>query len=319
MFWKRERNKATGMDEVAVAVETPTKEMKKHNSIIMNEIQVLYYQMGQIINQHEVVNDQHGELAELADELKVIVEKIQEISSQSNESTNSLKQTGNRLGETSKESMEHSREGAKALKSLSEVISSLQKDSETTSQSMNQLSERSLQITSIVKVISDVANQTNLLALNAAIEAARAGEQGRGFAVVADEVRKLAEMTNQSTKEISNLIQVIQDETQIALKNTENNSELIHKALESCTGATVKMGIMVDAFHDVREMVNHVEELIHNQTGYSQQIEQRVEDSYHILHATHQKLLSHVEQANKVDDGLEKSYLELKRLIDMSE
>src|SRR4051812_38641017 len=104
MFWKRERNKATGMDEVAAAVEAPTKEMKKQNSIIMNEIQVLYYQMGQIINQHEVVNDQHGELAELADELKMIVEKIQEISSQSNESTNSLKQTGNRLGETSKES-----------------------------------------------------------------------------------------------------------------------------------------------------------------------------------------------------------------------
>jgi methyl-accepting chemotaxis protein len=96
---------------------------------------------------------------------------------------------------------------------------------------INTLGQRSQEIGGIVGVITSIAEQTNLLALNAAIEAARAGEQGRGFAVVADEVRSLASRTRQATDEISSMIGSIQQETSNAIQTMEQGNRLMEEGL----------------------------------------------------------------------------------------
>jgi len=118
----------------------------------------------------------------------------------------------------------HSSRGAEIVQQASTEIRRLAELVENSASVVSALGERSQAISAIVQTIHEIAEQTNLLALNAAIEAARAGEQGRGFAVVADEVRKLAERTTTATAEIGSMISTIQNETQSAISTIREGS-----------------------------------------------------------------------------------------------
>lgn len=118
------------------------------------------------------------------------------------------------------------------------------------------LGERSEQITAIVKTIHGIADQTNLLALNAAIEAARAGEQGRGFAVVADEVRQLASRTSGSTMEISGMVNMIQSETQLAIKSMDVTRERATKGVDLANQAGAVIQQIRDGANDAVQAVS---------------------------------------------------------------
>ena len=124
-------------------------------------------------------------------------------------------------------SSELAREGEAIVRAASGEMNSIAESVQHGSRLVQTLHCRSAQIGSIVKVIKDIADQTNLLALNAAIEAARAGEQGRGFAVVADEVRKLAERTGSATSEIGAMIDAIQRETRSVVETMQNGGDKV--------------------------------------------------------------------------------------------
>ena len=122
--------------------------------------------------------------------------------------------------------------GADVIQQTASGMREIAADIDGSSQLIAKLGERSQQITAIVNTIRGIADQTNLLALNAAIEAARAGEQGRGFAVVADEVRQLAARTSGSTAEISSMIAMIQEETRQAIDSMEGTRDRAAQGVE---------------------------------------------------------------------------------------
>jgi methyl-accepting chemotaxis protein len=141
---------------------------------------------------------------------------------------------------------------------VSQTVNEVQVISTTVSESASRittLGERSKQIFEIVDVIKDIADQTNLLALNAAIEAARAGEQGRGFAVVADEVRKLAEKTSKATAEVGEMIGAIQDETNKAVQAMTESQTRVEKGVSLSAEAG-------DALHKILVSVQGLQSMV---------------------------------------------------------
>lgn len=139
------------------------------------------------------------------------------------------------------------------------------------------LGKRSDEIGEIVKVIEDIADQTNLLALNAAIEAARAGEQGRGFAVVADEVRKLAERTTKATKEIADTIRTIQSDTTMAVDSMETGTHEAQEGMALVNKAGERLSEIVGAVQSVTGMVQQIAAAIEEQSTATEQIAGNIE------------------------------------------
>ncbi|MED4400511.1 methyl-accepting chemotaxis protein [Metabacillus fastidiosus] len=167
--------------------------------------------------------------------------------------------------------LEKSDNGNKAVQNAINQMDSVNKSVDELSVVIKGLGARSQEIGNILDVITDISAQTNLLALNAAIEAARAGEQGRGFAVVADEVRKLAEQSANSAQQISEMISVIQEETKFAVQSMTSTVQEVSEGI-----ATVN--IANESFEEIQQAIKGVSQQILDVTTSSEQMSVSIEE-----------------------------------------
>lgn len=237
-----------------------------------------------------------------------------EIASAIEEMTKTIYETTRNAGEASKSAKLSSNQAQQGVRKINESMKGMERITESaqkTGQIISSLANKTDQIGEIAQVIDDIADQTNLLALNAAIEAARAGEQGRGFAVVADEVRKLAERTTKATKEIAETIKAIQREAKEANHSMVEAGESVKIGLESTKQVEEVLQQIFNGILGVSSQIDQVAAASEEQSSASEQISKNVES----INAVTQESASGIQQIAKASEDMSRLTTNLQSLI----
>jgi methyl-accepting chemotaxis protein len=207
-------------------------------------------------------------------------QQVTQISAAIEEMSSSIIEVARKSAEAAENAQESGKVAEEGGKVVTETIQGMNEISDAvtaSAASVSELGKRGDQIGQIIEVINDIADQTNLLALNAAIEAARAGEHGRGFAVVADEVRKLADRTTEATEEIGESITAIQTETGQAVERMNAGTEQVKVGVDKATQAGRSLEKIVTGAQDVATMIRSIAAAAEQQSAASEQVSKGVQ------------------------------------------
>lgn len=273
------RTIAKGDLTVAIEPDSRGDEVAELSSAIVEMKDSLRELLGQVISTANLANDSSSSMqqtsSEVASSSSQQVQRAETIAAAVEEMSVSADTVAAKCAEAAEQTKsagDAANEGGTVVSQTVESINRIASVVRETAEKVDSLGARSQKIGEVMKVINDVAEQTNLLALNAAIEAARAGEQGRGFAVVADEVRGLAERTSQATQEVGDAILAIQNDTQAAIDRMQDGTNMVEDGVSLANSAGEALQRIVSDASAVDAMVQSIAEASSEQTNVTTEI-----------------------------------------------
>ena len=208
----------------------------------------------------------------------VAVDQVSTAATEMSAAVHEVARNAQNAADAARQAEVRSREGAEVVGATIHSIRQLAQEVESASTTIQTLEQETANIGAVLAVIKGIAEQTNLLALNAAIEAARAGEQGRGFAVVADEVRALAARTQESTKDIQQMIERLQIGVQNAVKATHSGSARARQSVEQAAGVDQALSVTGDSVQRINDMAAQIATACEEQSSVTEEIARNISD-----------------------------------------